>query len=189
MSTLARFIASVGVIASILVLSFSPVPANAQLIWSTVPSGHTDGVTSVAFSPDGLLASGSWDGTVRLWDTSTGAEVAVLEGHTRLVRSVAFSPDGLLASGSDDGTVRLWDTSAGAEVAVLEGYTRGVESVAFSPDGLLASGSWDRTVKLWDVSTVVGVEGIASQEAPPQDAVNLVHYPIPHTWLRLFNTR
>ena len=51
--------------------------------------------------------------------------------------------------------------------------------MAFSPDGLLASGSWDGTVKLWDVPTVVGVEGIASQEAPPQDAVNLVHYPNP----------
>jgi WD40 repeat protein len=70
-------------------------------------------VESVAFSPDGrLLASGSWDNTIKLWDVATGREVRTLTGHTDTVNSVAFSPDGrLLASGSYDNTIKLWDIS------------------------------------------------------------------------------
>ena len=68
----------------------------------------------MAFSPDGkTLASGSPDGTVRLWDLATSRPIgAPLTGHTGLVTSVAFSPDGkTLATGSADDTVRLWDVA------------------------------------------------------------------------------
>ena len=82
-------------------------------------------VSSVAFAPDGkTLATGSWDRTVKLWDVTTGKELATLKGHTDAVSSVAFAPDGkTLATGSVDQTVKLWDVTTGKELATLKGHT------------------------------------------------------------------
>ena len=116
---------------------------------------HTDDVISIAFSPDGkMLASGSDDDTVRLWNATTGTLIHTLEGHTDDVNSVAFSPDGntlASASGSWNNTVRLWNATTGTLIHTLEEHTGGI---AFSPDGkTLASGSWDNTVRLWNATT------------------------------------
>ncbi|KAJ9654752.1 hypothetical protein H2198_006270 [Neophaeococcomyces mojaviensis] len=117
--------------------------------------GHMKEVTAVALSHDGsLLASGSFDKTVRLWNPTTGQEVQTLEGHTECVRAVAFSHDGsLLASASDDGTVLLWNPTTGQEVQRLEGHTNGVMAVAFSSDGSLLASASDDTVRLWNPTT------------------------------------
>ncbi|MEX5636606.1 toll/interleukin-1 receptor domain-containing protein [Parafrankia sp. FMc2] len=117
---------------------------------------HTGPVRSVVFSPDGeTLASGSQDGTIRLWNIATQDSQPLPGGIT--VWSVAFSPDGrTLASGSNDHTVRLWDMTAGPLpelVASRTEHTASVGSVAFSLDRhTLASGSNDHTVRLWDAT-------------------------------------
>ncbi|EJT68346.1 hypothetical protein GGTG_14077, partial [Gaeumannomyces tritici R3-111a-1] len=80
---------------------------------------------SIAFSPDGQrLASASYDETVKLWDSATGACLQTLEGHSDSVSSIAFSPDGqTLASASYDKTVKLWDAATGACLQTFEGFT------------------------------------------------------------------
>jgi len=116
---------------------------------------HTSVVSALAVLPDGLLASGSWDRTVRVWRPSTDVCEAVLKGHTDGVFVLTVLPDGRLASASWDKTVRVWRPSTGVCEAVLKGHTDGVFVLTVLPDGRHASGSWDRTVRVWRPSTGV----------------------------------
>ncbi|XP_014550460.1 hypothetical protein COCVIDRAFT_59039, partial [Bipolaris victoriae FI3] len=103
----------------------------------SVLEGHSREVNAVVFSPDGqLVASASYDSTVRMWETATGTCRSVLEGHSNYVRAVVFSPDGqLVASASDDSTVRVWETATGHCRSVLEDHSGQVVAVVLSSDG------------------------------------------------------
>jgi WD40 repeat protein/transcriptional regulator with XRE-family HTH domain len=131
------------------------VYANPQL--QVYLSAHSSFVTMVVFSPDGkLLASGSVDGTIILWNVESGQPVGEpLRKHTGVVSGLAFSPDGkLLASSSQDGTIILWDVKSGQPIGepLLE-RSFAIYSVAFSPDGkTIASGS-SESITLWEVKT------------------------------------
>jgi WD40 repeat protein len=96
-----------------------------------------------------LLASGSTDKTVKLWNFPEGELLRTLP-NTDWIQSVAFSPDSkTLAIGSENGTIKIWWLDNGGNYT-LTGHSGPVKSVAFSPDGkTLASGSADKTVKLW----------------------------------------
>jgi WD40 repeat protein/transcriptional regulator with XRE-family HTH domain len=119
--------------------------------------GHTADVWGVDFSPDGkYLATGSSDGTARLWDVATGQNIHVFTSHTGAVGEAVFSPDGkYLLVGSVDNTARLWDIASGETIQIFTGHTGGGDSVAFSPDGkfMVTGGGKDKTARIWDVAT------------------------------------
>jgi WD40 repeat protein len=128
--------------------------------------GHTALIYSVAFSQDGkLLATASFDNTIKLWEFAAGKEVRTLAGHTGPVYSVAFSPDGAtLASSSHDQTIRLWNVADGKSLREIKGHTGIVDCVAYRPDGkMLASGSADKTVRLWNPADGKEVKNLGAQ--------------------------
>ncbi|HZU69896.1 MAG TPA: helix-turn-helix domain-containing protein [Ktedonobacteraceae bacterium] len=138
--------------------------------------GHSDGVWSLAFSPDGsLLASSSDDANVRLWDSASGECLSLLQGHTNRARSIAFSPDGSkLASGSDDQAIRIWDTRSGRCFQTLQGHTQRIRWVAFSPDGhMLSSSSDDGTIRSWDTQSYRCLHTLIAER--PYERMNISH--------------
>jgi WD40 repeat protein len=120
--------------------------------------GHEGTVSGVRFSPDGRsIITASDDGTVRVWNPTTGQQQRVLR-HNKWVRGVAVAPDGKwIASNSLDNTVRLWDMATGKEVYRLPGHGRmgGHRPVAFTPDSrrFYSWGDDDAYLRVWDVAT------------------------------------
>ncbi|KIJ07797.1 hypothetical protein PAXINDRAFT_89813, partial [Paxillus involutus ATCC 200175] len=137
------------------ILSTSSPESASHRVPEQVFEGHESQVKCVCFHPDEKkLVSGSDDGTLRIWDRTTGS-VEVLSGHTDWVCDVDVSRDGeLVVSGSDDTTVRMWNRELGETVHVFEGHENYVISVQFSADSRrVVSGSGDETARVWSVET------------------------------------
>jgi guanine nucleotide-binding protein subunit beta-2-like 1 protein len=121
-------------------------------------TGHSHFVQDVAISSDGQFAlSGSWDGTLRLWDLNSGATTRRFIGHSKDVLSVAFSADNRqIVSGSRDRTINLWNTLGQCKYTITEeGHKEWVSCVRFSPNvntPLIVSAGWDKMVKVWNLN-------------------------------------
>ena len=116
---------------------------------------HNNAIWALAFSRDGVLASGSSDTTAKLWHVANKKLIATLRTSDRKrIWGLAYSPDGKIVALAKDQTIQICDAKTGDLLRVLRGHTGGVSSLAFSPiDNTLASGSADETVKLWDPAT------------------------------------
>jgi len=121
-------------------------------------TGHAHFVQDLVVSSDGQFAlSGSWDGTLRLWDLNFGTTTRRFVGHTKDVLSVAFSADNRqIVSGSRDKTIKLWNTLGECKYTIDEnGHTEWVSCVRFSPNTqnpIIVSGGWDKLVKVWSLT-------------------------------------
>jgi WD40 repeat protein len=120
---------------------------------SNLPA-HSKSALAVAYSPDGkLMASGSLDETILLWNTESYKVIDTLKGHGGNIFCVTFSHNGkYLASASKDNTVRLWEVNSGKLLRTFRGHTDAVFTVAFSTDdNYLASGSVDNNVLIYEI--------------------------------------
>lgn len=147
------------ILALITALLLLPLPA--QALWGPDKSvgeegklkGHKHEIFSLAFSPNGQkLASGSFDGSTRIWDSTTWQVLHELAGHGNWVSAVAFSPDGkVLVSAGIDRRIQVWDAETGGNLFTSQEHAKGILSLAYSSDGkTLASGSLDGKILLYN---------------------------------------
>lgn len=119
-------------------------------------TGHSSEIKCLAISTDNkIIASGSADKTIKLWNAETGKLLSTFSGSAGTIHGLTFSPDNKkLISTGEDQVIRILDIESGNEINKLTGHTSAITSIAISPDGkYLISGSMDKTLKTWELST------------------------------------
>lgn len=128
---------------------YNPHPASLVTIEDPI-----EGIWSIAITPDGRKAiSGTYDGSVKVWDLESGECIRTLEGHSDTTSSVCITPDGRTAvAGCSDGFLIVWDLESGECLRSIEGHSASINSISITADGRTAvSGSSDRILKVWDL--------------------------------------
>ncbi len=125
---------------------------------TSIFKGHTDKVTSISLSPDeSVIASASFDGTIRLWDIGIGQTMIELPTKKLPLLAVSFSPNGQYIAHAyavdEDCSIYIWNLNNNCYQCVLKGHQSIVRSISFSHDGhYLVSTSNDGTIRVWDIS-------------------------------------
>jgi WD40 repeat protein len=145
--------------------------AFAGLAYAQAPTelkGHTALVSSLAFNKDGnVLASGSYDGTIRLWEYPSGKPLQTIKAGDKQIYTIAYTPDGTsLASGDFGGMIKLWNPKDVAKAAKeFKGHNGAVTSIAYGPDNAtLASGGVDKSVRLWDTKAAKELKNLGAHK-------------------------
>lgn len=119
-------------------------------------TGHSNEINAIVISPQSyILASASWDQSIKIWNLKTGQLIHSLRGHQGYVNCLAITSDGYtLASGSWDRTIKLWHTGTGKLIHTLKGHSNYIHSLAITPNNqYLISSSRDKTIKIWELNT------------------------------------
>ena len=134
------------------------------------------------YSPDGRrIVSAASEGTLKVWDAATGAEIATLDGQDEeAILDCVFSPDGRrILSASEGGLLRMWDAETGRELATLAGHRGAVNACAYSPDGVtVVSASRDETLRLWEARTGETIAIMRGQDTSMPDGRSIHSAPM-----------
>src|SRR6266849_4535677 len=137
-------------------IELAPISQPEEFTLLRTLEGHSGAIWSVAISSDRqLLASGSQDTTLKIWNLHTGELLHTFKGYSGTVYSIAISPDGkTIISGNADGTIKIWDLPTGELIRTLDEHSSFISSLAMSSDGqIIATGSGDNTIKVWILHT------------------------------------
>ena len=134
-----------------------------------LPIGHSLGVATAVFSPDGKrMVTSSLDNTVKIWEVNTGLLLGDLRGHTDTVLAANYSPDGkIIVTAAEDGMIKIWDANTTVLLRDIKAHAGKIYMAEFSPDGKkIVTASEDRTAKVWEIASGKMLADLKGHSAP-----------------------